>query len=150
MWVNKNRNKQRIYDLLYAETKLKKKKIRNDWCFYGLHEAQILPPWLYYMGSFRKLNKCNFPSKYWFTLLRGRTTVRRVPLIDKHCSSPSHINIAPVLYWQLDFTEINFTHLRLLLRRNWVECLKNLFWRHANVSNVCLYNKVKSKVCDRC
>ena len=31
-------------------------------------DSRPKPPWLCYMGRLRKQDKCNFPSKYWFTL----------------------------------------------------------------------------------
>ena len=55
------RKKTNDKDLLNAETKT---KIIPE--IIGASSIKTRPPWLRYLGCFRKQNECIFPSKYWF------------------------------------------------------------------------------------
>ena len=59
--MDKQENKrQRIYELINAETK-------TNIFVYGPYQAQTWNPLITLNGALWKQNKCNFPSKYWFT-----------------------------------------------------------------------------------
>ena len=56
---------QRIYNLLNSENK--PKNFQNKQTFFMASiKPRPYPPWLCYMEHFRKRNKCNILSKYWF------------------------------------------------------------------------------------